>query len=69
MPLSKEWRQTFTLQPELWHVLCLVEPFKARMEEDEDKSNTDDSDTTSSEDSIVPIKIQKKKKQQKGFDK
>ena len=29
MPLSKEWRQTFTSQGELWRVLCLVEPFKA----------------------------------------
>lgn len=42
MPLSKEWRQTFTLQPELWRVLCLVEPFKARMQD----SPEDDSDTS-----------------------
>lgn len=47
MPLSKEWRTTFTLQPELWRVLCLVEPFKARMED----GNTDSD--TSSEDSLV----------------
>ena len=42
MPLSKEWRQTFTLQPELWRVLCLVEPFKAIID-DEDLGDTDDS--------------------------
>lgn len=35
MPLSKEWRQGFTLQPELWRVLCLVEPFKAVIADDE----------------------------------
>ena len=31
MPLSKCWRRNFTSQPELWRVLCLVEPFKAIM--------------------------------------
>jgi hypothetical protein len=31
MPLSKCWRLNFTSQPELWRVLCLVEPFKAIM--------------------------------------
>jgi len=35
MPLSKEWRQSFTLQPELWRVLCLVEPFKAEIDDRE----------------------------------
>jgi len=29
MPLSKLWRQSFASQPELWRVVCLVEPFKA----------------------------------------
>ena len=33
MPLSKPWRQNFTSQPELWRVLCLVEPFKATMDD------------------------------------
>ena len=52
MPLSKEWRQTFTSQTELWRVLCLVEPFKAEtLVYDEDnpdtKANMDD-DTQSS---------------------
>jgi hypothetical protein len=32
MPLSKSWRRNFTSQPELWRVLCLVEPFKAIMD-------------------------------------
>lgn len=32
MPLSKQWRQSFTSQPELWRVLCLVEPFKASVD-------------------------------------
>jgi len=31
MPLSKCWRLNFTSQPEIWRVLCLVEPFKAIM--------------------------------------
>lgn len=47
MPLSKEWRQTFTIQPELWRVLCLVEPFKAEVDDNEghdvDDSCSDDS--------------------------
>ncbi|VEU36230.1 unnamed protein product [Pseudo-nitzschia multistriata] len=33
MPLSLYWRKNFTLQPELWRVLCLVEPFKANMDD------------------------------------
>lgn len=47
MPLSKEWRQTFTLQPELWRVLCLVEPFKAEIDDD-DMADMDDSSSTDS---------------------
>jgi hypothetical protein len=54
MPLCKDWRQRFTFQPELWRVLCLVEPFNAKIEGegvssgeesfcslDQDQSNTD----------------------------
>lgn len=41
MPLSRDWRQTFTSQPELWRVLCLVEPFKAKMEENEDSDSSE----------------------------
>jgi len=33
MPLSKCWRQNFTSQAELWRVLCLVEPFKAILDD------------------------------------
>jgi hypothetical protein len=33
MPLSKEWRTTFSLSEELWRVLCLLEPFKAKVDE------------------------------------
>lgn len=41
MPLSKDWRQNFTSQPELWRVLCLVEPFKARIEDEDDSSSSE----------------------------
>ena len=44
MPLSKVWRQNFTCQAELWRVLCLVEPFKAKIaDEDADDSSSADS--------------------------
>ena len=46
MPLSKDWRRNFTCQPELWRVLCLVEPFKARIEDDGDSSSSGDSFTS-----------------------
>ena len=48
MPLSKEWRRNFTCQPELWRVLCLVEPFKARIEDDGDGDSSSSSDSFSS---------------------
>jgi hypothetical protein len=41
MPLSRDWRQTFTFQPELWRVLCLLEPFKAEIHDDDDNNNED----------------------------
>jgi hypothetical protein len=47
MPLSKDWRKHFMQQPELWRVLCLVEPFKASIE-CESFSSDDDRSTTSS---------------------
>ena len=50
MPLSKAWRKNFTEQPELWRVLCLVEPFKANMDGDSSTSDDDRSSTTSSND-------------------
>jgi hypothetical protein len=39
-PLSRDWLATFTRQPELWRVLCVLEPFKAPVDDDDD---TDDS--------------------------
>jgi hypothetical protein len=44
MPLSKEWLNSFTRQPELWRVLCLLEPFRAKVGEDDDSSD-DESDS------------------------
>jgi len=43
MPLSKDWLSTFTRQPELWRVLCLLEPFKAPVDEDNDDSSDEES--------------------------
>jgi len=51
MPLSKDWLVTFTRQPELWRVLCLLEPFKAQVEGD----SSDSSDE--SVDSYCPLPI------------
>jgi hypothetical protein len=44
MPLSKDWLTSFTRQPELWRVLCLMEPFQAKIGEDDDDSSDDDDD-------------------------
>jgi hypothetical protein len=41
MPLSKDWLNSFTRQPELWRVLCLLEPFRAKVSEDDDSSDND----------------------------
>ena len=43
MPLSKDWLFSFTRQPELWRVLCLLEPFKAQVDSHGNESS-DDSD-------------------------
>jgi hypothetical protein len=45
MPLSKAWHRNVTSQPELWRVLCLVEPFNARIEDGDgnDSNSSDDS--------------------------
>ncbi|GKY94182.1 hypothetical protein MPSEU_000384200 [Mayamaea pseudoterrestris] len=43
MPLSKDWLFSFTRQPELWRVLCLLEPFKAQVHGNGNDSS-DDSD-------------------------
>ena len=46
MPLSKDWLRTFTRQSELWRVLCLVEPFKAHVEDEDSDSDASSSFTT-----------------------
>jgi len=43
MPLSRDWRQTFTFQTELWRVLYVVEPFKAEINDGDDQDDMDDS--------------------------
>lgn len=48
MPLSRDWRQTFTFQPELWRVLCLVEPFKAEINDGDDQDDMDESTSSDS---------------------
>lgn len=44
-PLSKDWLTSFTRQPELWRVLCLLEPFKAQVQEDSDESGYESTDS------------------------
>jgi len=46
MPLSKCWRKNFTSQPELWRVLCLVEPFKVNSNDPSTASSSDDDQKT-----------------------
>jgi hypothetical protein len=41
LPISKDWLNSFTRQPELWRVLCLLEPFKAKVAEEDDSSDDD----------------------------
>jgi len=41
MPLSRDWCRNFTSQPELWRVLCLVDPFKAKIRNEEESSDSD----------------------------
>jgi hypothetical protein len=43
MPLSKEWRRTFSANHDLWKVLCLLEPFKANVGDSEDDDDSDNS--------------------------
>jgi len=49
MPLSKYWRHNFTSQPELWRVLCLVEPFKANITDPLSKTGKKDGVHSSSD--------------------
>ena len=52
MPLSKGWLSHFTSQPELWRVLCLLEPFKAQISEEDDSTSINSSGSSSDDDSI-----------------
>jgi hypothetical protein len=51
MPLSKGWMVQYTSQPELWRVLCLLEPFKAQINDESDDSSGTNS-SSSDDDSI-----------------
>jgi len=42
MPLSKDWLSQYTRQPELWRVLCVLEPFKANVERKSGYDSDDD---------------------------
>lgn len=60
MPLSKEWRKTFTSQADLWRVLCMVEPFKAEILDDDEADDRRDvkekmDDDTSTTDSVYSL--------------
>lgn len=46
MPLSKQWRNEFTASSNLWRVLCLMEPFKAKYGP-KDVDSTDDESASS----------------------
>lgn len=61
MPLSKGWRRNFTSQPELWRVLCLVEPFKATVDDDSisPSRDSDEDAASSSDDSYCRLKSEK----------
>lgn len=45
MPLCKQWRESYTAHQDLWKVLCLLEPFKAKVGDGNDDSSSDDSDS------------------------
>jgi hypothetical protein len=56
MPLSKDWLSSFTSQPELWRVLCLLEPFKAQVEDERGNSDSESSDEDSAVSDVMPAK-------------
>eukprot|EP00521_Asterionellopsis_glacialis_P007067 CAMPEP_0195282086 /NCGR_PEP_ID=MMETSP0707-20130614/1118_1 /TAXON_ID=33640 /ORGANISM="Asterionellopsis glacialis, Strain CCMP134" /LENGTH=1227 /DNA_ID=CAMNT_0040341037 /DNA_START=17 /DNA_END=3700 /DNA_ORIENTATION=- len=41
MPISNEWRETFTMPQDLWRVLCLSEPFNSKFDGEEVDSSDD----------------------------
>ena len=44
-PLSKDWLDIFCKQQELWRVLCILEPFKAQVEEIHDNESDESIDS------------------------
>ena len=50
VPLCKQWRDTYTVPQDVWRVLCLMEPFKAKFGPD-DLDSEDDYDCSSESDS------------------
>lgn len=49
-PLSKQWRDAYTVPQDVWRVLCLTEPFKAKIGPD-DLESEGDADSSSESDS------------------
>eukprot|EP00978_Attheya_sp_CCMP212_P027003 scaffold89939_cov54-Attheya_sp.AAC.1 len=50
VPISREWRRCFTVPKELWRVLCLSEPFNAKLDAGGDDELFDDSSDSSCQD-------------------
>merc|ERR1719265_405003 len=72
MPLSKCWRRNFTSQPELWRVLCLVEPFKATIDDAVASSSSrprNDGGSDTSDETFCALKTDKSKDAEKALDK
>uniref|UniRef100_A0A7S2U985 F-box domain-containing protein n=1 Tax=Attheya septentrionalis TaxID=420275 RepID=A0A7S2U985_9STRA len=53
VPISREWRRCFTVPKELWRVLCLSEPFNAKLDAGGDDELFDDSSDSSSQDDEI----------------
>ena len=39
-PLSRNWQNAYCHQPEMWRTLCIAEPFKAQVEDDNGQSKS-----------------------------
>lgn len=44
-PLSRDWVDTYSKQPELWRTLCLSDPFRAQVEDDSDSESSSDEES------------------------
>lgn len=55
VPLSKQWRDTYTAPQDLWRVLCIMEPFKAKFGPEDDDSDTDSSDSLLSDPELKQV--------------